>query len=234
MQKPSVTVVLPLLDKAQTCAYAVHLSDISVQFWLRTSRNLYFRIKVCNPVHRIEKSREILPGLWEAVKALQNNSRLKLNNQYFYNLLFTRANLRLVHITCHDKKEHSEATCDKRLFYLWYFSYRLLSYFLLFRSTMLSGCTSSIHLWVAPTFGRDLNEYGCFWHQRYSCDFIAKRKSWYFNWKKNEQIWIIYAWAELDWDQNEIDLTPCSLRQPSCVFILSSFRQTWNLSLELN
>ena len=32
---------------------------------------------------------------------------LQLNNHYFYQLLFTRVNLRLVHISCHDKKEHS-------------------------------------------------------------------------------------------------------------------------------
>ena len=37
----------------------------------------------------------------------QDVRRLKLNNHYFYQLLFTRVNLSLVHISCHDKKEHS-------------------------------------------------------------------------------------------------------------------------------
>ena len=37
----------------------------------------------------------------------------KLNLEYFYDLLFTRKNLKLVHIVCHDKQEHSNKKCDE-------------------------------------------------------------------------------------------------------------------------
>ena len=36
----------------------------------------------------------------------------KINLEYFYDLLFTRKNLKLVHIVCHDKQEHLGKTCD--------------------------------------------------------------------------------------------------------------------------
>ena len=37
----------------------------------------------------------------------------KINLEYFYDLLFTRKNLKLVHIVCHDKQEHLDKTCDE-------------------------------------------------------------------------------------------------------------------------
>ena len=40
-----------------------------------------------------------------------------VNRSYFYSLLFTRENLRLVHIVCHDKQEHSSMVCDSKQFY---------------------------------------------------------------------------------------------------------------------
>ena len=67
--------------------------------------------------HRIEKSREVLPAMWTAISELGDVSG-RLNEEYFYGLLFTRANLRLVHVVCHDKKEHSGAICDRNKFYL--------------------------------------------------------------------------------------------------------------------
>ena len=41
-----------------------------------------------------------------------------VNREYFYRLLFTRDNLRLVHIVCHDKQEHASRRCDAKLFYI--------------------------------------------------------------------------------------------------------------------
>lgn len=52
--------------------------------------------------------------------AVQNIPPMKrLNWMYFYNLLFTRMNLKLVQIVCHNKKEHSNAKCDPLLYYHW-------------------------------------------------------------------------------------------------------------------
>lgn len=42
-----------------------------------------------------------------------------LNWNYFYKLLFTRDNLKLVHIACHDKKEHN-LQCDPEQYYIPY------------------------------------------------------------------------------------------------------------------
>ena len=65
--------------------------------------------------HGVERSRSILPSLLEAVQRM--NKKQKLNVEYFYNLLFTRENLRLVHIVCHDKQEHLSMKCDAKKFY---------------------------------------------------------------------------------------------------------------------
>eukprot|EP00092_Neocalanus_flemingeri_P021125 GFUD01022890.1.p1 GENE.GFUD01022890.1~~GFUD01022890.1.p1 ORF type:complete len:359 (+),score=78.09 GFUD01022890.1:43-1119(+) len=65
--------------------------------------------------HVVERSRAIVPSLVEAVKGKRRNK--DMNTEYFYNLLFTRTNLKLVHIVCHDKQEHSQKTCDKKLYY---------------------------------------------------------------------------------------------------------------------
>ena len=52
-------------------------------------------------------------------KALKNKKKnQKLNTDYFYTLLFTRENLKLVHIVCHDKQEHSSKKCANNKFYL--------------------------------------------------------------------------------------------------------------------
>ena len=65
--------------------------------------------------HLVERSRSIIPSL---VTAVQQRKRRKLNIAYFYQLLFTRDNLRLVHIVCHDKTEHSTKKCDNKKFYI--------------------------------------------------------------------------------------------------------------------
>lgn len=65
--------------------------------------------------HRIERSRRIGPALLEAAKlAVRKNE--DINSLYFFTLLFTSQNLKLVHIVCHDKGEHHGADCiTKRL-----------------------------------------------------------------------------------------------------------------------
>ena len=67
-------------------------------------------------IYRIEKSREILPQILRA--ALNTPTGNKLNWLYFYQLLFTRKNLKLVHPVCHDKSGHEDAKCDRGQFYI--------------------------------------------------------------------------------------------------------------------
>ena len=40
-------------------------------------------------------------------------AKKNINLDYFYDLLFTRKNLKLVHIVCHDKQEHVNKRCDE-------------------------------------------------------------------------------------------------------------------------
>ncbi|XP_056158180.1 DNA fragmentation factor subunit beta isoform X2 [Lampris incognitus] len=63
--------------------------------------------------HRIEKKRTVIPALLDAV---QNHRSSDINLNYFYCLLFTRDNLKLVHIVCHKKGAHN-LVCDKRKIY---------------------------------------------------------------------------------------------------------------------
>ncbi|XP_062315708.1 DNA fragmentation factor subunit beta [Osmerus eperlanus] len=63
--------------------------------------------------HRIEKKRTVIPAL---VEALQNHKSSDINLDYFYKLLFTTDNLKLVHIVCHKKGTH-DLVCDKRKMY---------------------------------------------------------------------------------------------------------------------
>ncbi|KAM3923492.1 DNA fragmentation factor subunit beta [Leptodactylus fuscus] len=63
--------------------------------------------------HRIEKKRTILPCLIEAL--MESNGR-DINWKYFFNLLFTTENLKLVHIACHKKTSHN-LTCDDCMIY---------------------------------------------------------------------------------------------------------------------
>ncbi|XP_041655327.1 DNA fragmentation factor subunit beta [Cheilinus undulatus] len=63
--------------------------------------------------HRIEKKRSIIPALLEA---LQNHKSTDVNLNYFYRLLFTRENLKLVHIVCHKKGAHYLQCDTKKIF----------------------------------------------------------------------------------------------------------------------
>lgn len=61
--------------------------------------------------HVIERSRSIVPALIKAITECQEK-KVVLNVDYFHDLLFTRKNLKLVHIVCHDKQEHLGKKCD--------------------------------------------------------------------------------------------------------------------------
>jgi len=82
----------------------------------RESRILF---STWNLDHGIERSRSIVPSIVQAVhQTIKSKKPLKLNVGYFYSLMFTRTNLRLVHIVCHDKQEHTSAKCDKKKFFI--------------------------------------------------------------------------------------------------------------------
>ncbi|XP_034609292.1 DNA fragmentation factor subunit beta isoform X2 [Trachemys scripta elegans] len=76
----------------------------------RESRILF---STWNLDHIIEKKRTIVPTLAEAVK--EQDGR-EVAWEYFYQLLFTLENLKLVHIACHKKTSHN-LTCDKTKIY---------------------------------------------------------------------------------------------------------------------
>lgn len=59
---------------------------------------------------RIEKRRTIIPTL---LGVLERHTKAEVNLGYFYRLLFTTENLKLVHIVCHKKEAHNLA-CDSR------------------------------------------------------------------------------------------------------------------------
>lgn len=62
---------------------------------------------------RIEKKRTVVPTLAEAVTARDGR---EVAWEYFYGLLFTSENLKLVHIACHKKTTH-KLSCDPRRLY---------------------------------------------------------------------------------------------------------------------
>ena len=53
----------------------------------------------------------MLPKVIEFIKSDRAG---KVNWDYFFNLIFTRHNLKLVHIACHIKQEHTEAKVDMK------------------------------------------------------------------------------------------------------------------------
>lgn len=64
--------------------------------------------------HRIERSRSILPTMSKAIQLADGRA---INVEYFYRLLFTTENLKLVHPVCHIKSEHNGYCCDPRSWY---------------------------------------------------------------------------------------------------------------------
>lgn len=65
---------------------------------------------------RIEKSREVLPQLVHAITNCPKDK--EVNWRYFYQLLFTVSNLKLVDIRCHRKDKHENYKVDKRKVYV--------------------------------------------------------------------------------------------------------------------
>ncbi|KAG0431168.1 hypothetical protein HPB47_022029 [Ixodes persulcatus] len=65
--------------------------------------------------HRVERSRSILPAIGKAIE--EANGRI-LNARYFYKLLFTTDNLKLVHPVCHIKSEHGGFKCERAHWYV--------------------------------------------------------------------------------------------------------------------
>lgn len=59
----------------------------------------------------MERSRSVIPALFEASE-MASEVCCPINAEYFYRMLFTTFNLKLVHIVCHDKGQHDSAKCD--------------------------------------------------------------------------------------------------------------------------
>ncbi|XP_045426449.1 DNA fragmentation factor subunit beta [Pipistrellus kuhlii] len=76
----------------------------------RESRVLF---STWNLDHIIEKKRTVIPALAEAVGEPAGR---QVDWEYFYSLLFTRDNLKLVHVACHKKTTH-RLRCDPRRIY---------------------------------------------------------------------------------------------------------------------
>lgn len=64
-------------------------------------------------LYRIEKKRTVVPALAEAIT--ERDGR-EVAWEYFYGLLFTLENLKLVHIACHKKTTH-RLGCDPHRIY---------------------------------------------------------------------------------------------------------------------
>ncbi|XP_053705950.1 DNA fragmentation factor subunit beta [Synchiropus splendidus] len=78
-----------------------------------SSRESRIIFSMWNLDHRIEKKRTIIPALQAA---LQDHKTATINVDYFYRLLFTRENLKLVHIVCHKKSVHNLECDAKKIF----------------------------------------------------------------------------------------------------------------------
>ncbi|XP_077577757.1 DNA fragmentation factor subunit beta isoform X2 [Stigmatopora nigra] len=74
------------------------------------SRERRILFSTWNLDHRIEKRRSVIPALLEA---LRHHKYEEINLDYFYRLLFTWENLKLVHIVCHKKEAH-HLQCDPK------------------------------------------------------------------------------------------------------------------------
>lgn len=79
-----------------------------------TSREQLVLFSTWNLDHRVERSRSILPSI---VRAIRDAHGQALNADYFYRLLFTTDNLKLVHPVCHVKAEHGGCGCDPQRWY---------------------------------------------------------------------------------------------------------------------
>ncbi|XP_071943922.1 DNA fragmentation factor subunit beta-like [Antedon mediterranea] len=81
-----------------------------------SSRQYFIIFSTWNLDHIIEKSRQVLPDLQAALTSKKKGQ--VVNTDYFFRLLFTTQNFKLVHIVCHDKGVHTGKKTDKRQWYI--------------------------------------------------------------------------------------------------------------------
>ncbi|OQR66720.1 DNA fragmentation factor-like [Tropilaelaps mercedesae] len=84
-----------------SCSYVHHINPYA-------SPEDYLIFSTWNLDHQVERSRSVIPSLRDALLTRPN----RVNMGYFYSLLFTRTNLRLVHVVCHLKTSHKGLECD--------------------------------------------------------------------------------------------------------------------------
>lgn len=82
------------------CTYTNHVIN---PYDSREARILF---STWNLDHRIERTRTVIPALLVAAE-LACCQDGQINMEYFFNLLFTNENLKIVHIVCHDKGAHN-------------------------------------------------------------------------------------------------------------------------------
>ena len=109
--------IVPSLIKAivKIASEDIEEDDLIEEQPLRRTRNR----KSC--VDNLMKVRNDIPKKCNrrlGLKSKASTKRRKLNKDYFYELLFTRKNLKLVHIVCHDKQEHLNRKCDETQIFL--------------------------------------------------------------------------------------------------------------------
>ena len=82
--------------------------------------------KKCSKRVSLSKENKAYKIRRERLKKRKNEENIKmkklkrtLNLEYFYELLFTRKNLKLVHIVCHDKQEHLHKKCDENNMFIY-------------------------------------------------------------------------------------------------------------------
>ncbi|XP_063235539.1 DNA fragmentation factor subunit beta isoform X2 [Bacillus rossius redtenbacheri] len=90
------------------CLYSSGLSTHAINPYCSREARVLFQM--WNLDHRIERSRTVIPAMLEAAQQAVEEQR-SVRWSYFFQLLFTHHNLKLVHIVCHDKSVHS-AKCD--------------------------------------------------------------------------------------------------------------------------
>ncbi|XP_033104602.1 DNA fragmentation factor subunit beta-like [Anneissia japonica] len=93
----------------KSCRYHHNINPYS-------SRQFFVIFSTWNLDHIIEKSRQVLPDLESAL--ISSSKHRTVNSAYFFSLLFTTRNLKLVHIVCHDKGAHKARNTDKSHWYL--------------------------------------------------------------------------------------------------------------------
>lgn len=95
--------------KYNNCSYT-SIERHSINPYMNRESRIVF--STWNLDHCVERSRSIVPALIRAAELCR--SKAYVNVSYFYSLLFTVNNLRLVHIVCHDKGKHETAQCDPK------------------------------------------------------------------------------------------------------------------------